>query len=100
MKKPSSTFLPLFLPSHSHSFLPLHCPSQTRAAQGINVKNSIIIFDEAHNIEKSCEEAASFELTMFEIGQCIDEVQQVIFVILLLTGLFFLAAEQETIFMS
>lgn len=32
----------------------------TREASGINLTNSIVIFDEAHNLEDQCREAASF----------------------------------------
>lgn len=36
-----------------------------------------MIFDEAHNIEQTCESAASFELAGEEIAGMIDEVDQV-----------------------
>ena len=50
---------------------------QSRSAQNISVANSIIIFDEAHNIEKSCEEASSFQLTGTQLGQCMVELRHV-----------------------
>ena len=34
-----------------------------RESAGINLKNNIVIFDEAHNLEDQCREAASFVLT-------------------------------------
>jgi Rad3-related DNA helicase len=36
------------------------------------------VFDEAHNVEKMCEESASIELKSLDITLCIDEVTQVI----------------------
>ena len=50
--------------------------AKSRVAQNIAVSGSIIIFDEAHNLEKSCEEAASFELTGLRLGQCHAETQK------------------------
>jgi regulator of telomere elongation helicase 1 len=38
-----------------------------RKAQNIELKNAIIIFDEAHNLESICTETTSFELTTAEI---------------------------------
>ena len=35
-----------------------------RQAMGINVKDAIVIIDEAHNIEDACREAGSFETTL------------------------------------
>lgn len=37
-----------------------------------------MIFDEAHNVEKMCEEAASLQIRSTDIALCIDEVTQVI----------------------
>lgn len=37
----------------------------------------MIIFDEAHNVEKMCEESASIELRSLDIALCVDEVTQV-----------------------
>ena len=36
-----------------------------------------MIFDEAHNIEKMCEESASHELRSTDLALCIEEVTQV-----------------------
>lgn len=36
-----------------------------------------MIFDEAHNIEKMCEEAASLQIRSTDLALCIDEVTQV-----------------------
>jgi hypothetical protein len=43
-----------------YSFLLDKC---IRESAGINLKNNIVIFDEAHNLEDQCREAASFVLT-------------------------------------
>ena len=49
-----------------------------RKSQNIILKNAIVIFDEAHNIEKVCEEAFSFELTSTDIANCIGNCDLVI----------------------
>lgn len=36
--------------------------AKSRKSQGIDLQNSIILLDEAHNIEKTCEEAASLQV--------------------------------------
>lgn len=47
----------------------------SRAAQNIKVDNCIIIFDEAHNLESSCGEISSFELTTDDLSACIKEAE-------------------------
>jgi len=47
---------------------------QTRESLQISLKNNILIFDEGHNIEKSCEEIASFELDSSHISNAISEI--------------------------
>ena len=37
----------------------------------------MVIFDEAHNVEKMCEESSSIELRSLDIALCVDEVTQV-----------------------
>ena len=34
------------------------------------IENSILIFDEAHNIESVCEDGASFELSIIDLEDC------------------------------
>ncbi|KAJ3188286.1 hypothetical protein HDU85_005436 [Gaertneriomyces sp. JEL0708] len=48
-----------------------------RVAQGIDerLKNSIVIFDEGHNLEGSCGSATSFELSSSDITSCILEAK-------------------------
>ncbi|CAH2006606.1 unnamed protein product [Acanthoscelides obtectus] len=41
---------------------------------GVKLESSIIILDEAHNIEKVCEESASLQLKSSDITLCIEEV--------------------------
>jgi len=45
-----------------------------REAMQVSLRNSILIFDEGHNIERSCEETASFELTSQDLGNAIAEI--------------------------
>jgi len=40
----------------------------------ITWENSIVIFDEAHNLESFCSESASFDLTGIDVAGCIQEV--------------------------
>lgn len=40
-------------------------------------QGNIVIFDEAHNVEKMCEEAASHQFSSTDLALCIDEVTQV-----------------------
>lgn len=77
----------------------LHLSSQTRRTHGIELKNNVVIFDEAHNIvqlchtlhfwpviihtcvfmqEGMCEDSASVELTSYDIMQCIEDVNRCI----------------------
>jgi len=35
---------------------------KTRRSQGIDLQNTVILLDEAHNVEKVCEEAASLQV--------------------------------------
>nr|CAI5851122.1 unnamed protein product [Callosobruchus analis] len=41
---------------------------------GVKIASSIIILDEAHNIEKVCEESASLQLKSSDVTLCIEEV--------------------------
>ena len=61
------------------TFMPYNYLLDTKArrAQGIELQNNIILFDEAHNIEKMCEEAASLQICSTDVAMCIDEVTAV-----------------------
>lgn len=41
----------------------------------LKIEDSILIFDEAHNLERTCEEIMSFKLSVDKLSQC-DEVLQ------------------------
>ncbi|XP_029051589.2 regulator of telomere elongation helicase 1 homolog isoform X1 [Osmia bicornis bicornis] len=47
---------------------------KSRRSQGIDLQNSVVLLDEAHNIEKICEEAASLQICSTDIAMCIDEL--------------------------
>ncbi|KAF8822985.1 putative helicase, partial [Cardiosporidium cionae] len=50
----------------------------TRAAMKLNLKGSIIILDEAHNIEQVAEEAASFDLHQMDICRAVNAIAVVL----------------------
>lgn len=50
---------------------------KTRRSQGIDLQNTVILLDEAHNVEKVCEEAASLQISSTDVAMCIDEVTAV-----------------------
>ncbi|KAL1925428.1 uncharacterized protein VTP21DRAFT_311 [Calcarisporiella thermophila] len=58
-------------------FLPYNylVDASARIAQNIDIRNSILIFDEAHNLESSCGESTSFEIGHTDLEQCVEEVQ-------------------------
>lgn len=49
-----------------------------RATLKLDWQNSIIIFDEAHNLERVASDAASFTLTSTDLAGCISELQAVL----------------------
>ena len=49
--------------------------SKSRKNLSISLENAIVIFDEAHNIERVCEESYSFEITSSDITNCIENCQ-------------------------
>ncbi|XP_025119651.1 regulator of telomere elongation helicase 1 isoform X2 [Bubalus bubalis] len=52
--------------------------AKSRRAHGIDLKGTVVIFDEAHNVEKMCEEAASFDLTPHDVASGLDVIDQVL----------------------
>ncbi|KNE62267.1 DNA repair helicase (rad3) [Allomyces macrogynus ATCC 38327] len=46
-----------------------------RKQQNIELANAIIIFDEAHNLESSCTDAVSIDLSVQDVEQCIEEAK-------------------------
>ena len=49
-----------------------------RATLKLDWQNSVIIFDEAHNLERVASDAASFTLTSTDLAGCISELQSVL----------------------
>jgi regulator of telomere elongation helicase 1 len=49
-----------------------------RSLTGIEWENTILIFDEAHNLEGICADAASFDLSSSHLTACIEEAKQCI----------------------
>lgn len=50
---------------------------KARRANKLNFKNCVIILDEAHNVERVCEESASFQLKTSDIALCVDELTNI-----------------------
>ncbi|XP_062868551.1 regulator of telomere elongation helicase 1 [Trichomycterus rosablanca] len=51
---------------------------KSRRAYNIELKGAVVIFDEAHNVEKMCEESTSFDLTPYDLTSAIDAVDKVL----------------------
>ena len=51
--------------------------SKIRAQFSLNFEQSIIIFDEAHNIERVCEEISSFEITVPILSESLYELSSI-----------------------
>ncbi|XP_045152856.1 regulator of telomere elongation helicase 1 isoform X1 [Echinops telfairi] len=51
---------------------------KSRRAHSIDLKGTVVIFDEAHNVEKMCEESASFDLTPQDLASGLDAIDQVL----------------------
>ncbi|XP_060608338.1 regulator of telomere elongation helicase 1-like [Ruditapes philippinarum] len=47
---------------------------KTRKAHGVELQGSVVIFDEAHNLEKICEDSSSFDLKPGDLATAIEEV--------------------------
>ncbi|XP_033043035.1 regulator of telomere elongation helicase 1 isoform X3 [Trachypithecus francoisi] len=52
--------------------------AKSRRAHSIDLKGMVVIFDEAHNVEKMCEESASFDLTPHDLASGLDVIDQVL----------------------
>uniref|UniRef100_A0A672UHH9 Regulator of telomere elongation helicase 1 n=1 Tax=Strigops habroptila TaxID=2489341 RepID=A0A672UHH9_STRHB len=52
--------------------------SKSRRAHNLDLKGTVVILDEAHNVEKLCEEASSFDLTPYDLASAIDAVNVVL----------------------
>ena len=51
---------------------------RTRRALNINLSRDVLVFDEAHNIEKVCADAASFNLSSIELASAVRELDRLI----------------------
>uniref|UniRef100_UPI001E244582 regulator of telomere elongation helicase 1 isoform 5 n=1 Tax=Rattus norvegicus TaxID=10116 RepID=UPI001E244582 len=52
--------------------------AKSRKAHNIDLKGTVVIFDEAHNVEKICEESASFDLTPRDVASGLEVINQVL----------------------
>ncbi|XP_058418254.1 regulator of telomere elongation helicase 1 isoform X2 [Diceros bicornis minor] len=52
--------------------------AKSRRAHSIDLKGTVVIFDEAHNVEKMCEESASFDLTPHDVASGLHVIDQVL----------------------
>lgn len=50
---------------------------KSRKANGVELMNNIVILDEAHNVEKICEESASLQIRSTDVALCIEEITHV-----------------------
>lgn len=48
---------------------------ELRKVHEIELSGSVVIFDEAHNLEAVCEDCTSVELSTTDIAMCIKELQ-------------------------
>lgn len=53
-------------------------PGNRRSLTGIPWDNAVLIFDEAHNLESICADAASFDLLPTNLTSCVAEAQECI----------------------
>lgn len=50
---------------------------KSRKANGVDLMNNVVILDEAHNVEKICEESASLQIRTTDVALCIDELTHI-----------------------
>ncbi|CAJ1055220.1 regulator of telomere elongation helicase 1 isoform X1 [Xyrichtys novacula] len=51
---------------------------KSRRAHNIELKGAVVIFDEAHNVERTCEESTSFDLTPHDVASAIAAVDRLL----------------------
>ncbi|XP_078507813.1 regulator of telomere elongation helicase 1 [Lissotriton helveticus] len=51
---------------------------KSRRAHSIDLKGTVLIFDEAHNVERMCEESASFDITPYDLASGIEAIGQLL----------------------
>ncbi|NXS10283.1 RTEL1 helicase, partial [Neodrepanis coruscans] len=52
--------------------------SKSRKAHNLDLKGTVVILDEAHNVEKLCEESSSFDLTPYDLASAMDAISVVL----------------------
>ncbi|XP_015152087.2 regulator of telomere elongation helicase 1 isoform X3 [Gallus gallus] len=52
--------------------------AKSRRAHNIELKGTVVILDEAHNVERLCEESSSFDLTAYDLASAIDVINVVL----------------------
>uniref|UniRef100_A0A8B9FFU7 Regulator of telomere elongation helicase 1 n=1 Tax=Amazona collaria TaxID=241587 RepID=A0A8B9FFU7_9PSIT len=52
--------------------------SKSRKAHNLDLRGTVVILDEAHNLEKLCEESSSFDLTPCDVASAIDAIDVVL----------------------
>uniref|UniRef100_A0A8C3JB87 Regulator of telomere elongation helicase 1 n=1 Tax=Calidris pygmaea TaxID=425635 RepID=A0A8C3JB87_9CHAR len=52
--------------------------SKSRKAHNLDLKGTVVILDEAHNVEKLCEESSSFDLTPYDLASAMDALNVVL----------------------
>ena len=50
---------------------------KARRIHKINVRKCVIIFDEAHNIEQQCEDAASVGISSLDLAGCLEDITKI-----------------------
>ncbi|CAF1166635.1 unnamed protein product [Adineta ricciae] len=51
--------------------------AKARRIHKINVRKCVLIFDEAHNIEQQCEDAASVVISSLDLAGCLEDITKV-----------------------
>ncbi|XP_070556036.1 LOW QUALITY PROTEIN: regulator of telomere elongation helicase 1-like [Ptychodera flava] len=51
---------------------------KSRRTHGVELRGNILIFDEAHNVEKMCEESVSFDFTSYDMASCVSETSKLL----------------------
>ncbi|XP_058033911.1 regulator of telomere elongation helicase 1 isoform X3 [Ahaetulla prasina] len=52
--------------------------SKSRRAHNLDLKGTVVILDEAHNVEQLCEELTSFDLTPYDLASAVDAINIVL----------------------
>ncbi|KAM6457881.1 regulator of telomere elongation helicase 1 isoform 3-T5 [Liasis olivaceus] len=52
--------------------------SKSRRSHNLDLKGTVVILDEAHNVERLCEELTSFDLTPYDLASAVDAINIVL----------------------